>query len=230
MKKNLLKFISALSLSLILFSCGSAPEPETVDTGKAKSESVETAKKEVKEPVKEPVKKIETYGIKNPGVYALLKTSKGNIRIKLYHKRVPNTVANFVGLSEGSKKSNKKAGLPFYNGTVFHRVIDDFMIQGGDPTGTGRGGPGYRFKDEFHPELKHDSPGILSMANAGPNTNGSQFFITHVPTDWLDNRHSVFGKVVDASDQKVVNKISKGDTLISVTIIRIGKDAQGFAK
>jgi peptidylprolyl isomerase len=234
MKKNLLKLIPILSVFLFLFSCSSAPETKAAKTPEAPKDVVEKVEQKVKK-VEQPIAKVaekavETYGIKTPGVYALLKTSKGYIRVKLYYKKVPNTVANFVGLSEGTKKSNKDAGIPFYNGTVFHRVIDDFMIQGGDPTGTGRGGPGFRFKDEFHAELKHSSPGILSMANAGPNTNGSQFFITHVPTAWLDNRHSVFGKVVDSGDQKVVNKIEKGDKLLSVTIIRIGKDAQSFAK
>lgn len=118
---------------------------------------------------------------------AILKTDKGDITIKLFAEKTPRTVNNFVFLSRQG----------FYDGTIFHRVISDFMAQGGDPTGTGRGGPGYRFADEFHPSLRHDKPGILSMANAGPNTNGSQFFITHVATPWLDNKHSVFGQVTD---------------------------------
>lgn len=169
-------------------------------------------------------------GINEPGVYAILNTSKGKIRVRLFYKRVPNTVANFVGLSEGTKKSNKASGVPFYDGTVFHRVIPNFMIQGGDPTGTGRGGPGYRFDDEFHSTLRHNSAGVLSMANAGRNTNGSQFFITHKATPWLDRKHSVFGKVVDTSDQQIVNAIRRGDELFSVTILRIGDDAQRFAR
>lgn len=121
---------------------------------------------------------------------AVLHTDKGDIRINLFEDKVPKTVNNFVFLSEAG----------YYDGVIFHRVIDDFMAQSGDPTGTGRGGPGFTFADEFHKDLKHDKPGILSMANAGPNTNGSQFFITHVPTPWLDGKHSVFGEVVDGMD------------------------------
>ncbi|MFH1998348.1 MAG: peptidylprolyl isomerase [Planctomycetota bacterium] len=139
---------------------------------------------------------------------AIMKTSKGDIRLKLFADKAPLTVANFVNLS--------KRG--FYDGLKFHRVIEDFMIQGGCPRGTGTGGPGYRFKDEFADGCKHDKPGVLSMANAGPGTNGSQFFITHVPTPWLDGQHSVFGEVVDDNDQDVVNSIRKNDQLISVTI------------
>jgi cyclophilin family peptidyl-prolyl cis-trans isomerase len=121
---------------------------------------------------------------------ATIHTDKGDIKVDLFAEKAPKTVNNFVFLAENN----------FYDGTIFHRVIADFMTQGGDPTGTGRGGPGYRFEDEFHPSLKHDKPGMLSMANAGPNTNGSQFFITHVPTPWLDNRHTVFGQVTEGMD------------------------------
>ena len=139
---------------------------------------------------------------------ATIETNKGTIRLELYDDKTPKTVANF----------EKLAADGFYDGLKFHRVIQDFMIQGGCPNGTGTGDPGYKFEDEFHPDLKHDSPGILSMANAGPNTNGSQFFITHVPTPHLDNRHSVFGKVVDQDSQDVVNSIEVGDTMTKVTV------------
>jgi peptidyl-prolyl cis-trans isomerase A (cyclophilin A) len=133
--------------------------------------------------------------------YAVFDTSEGRFKAKLFADRVPKTVENFVSLAEGAK-----TGKPYYDGLIFHRVIPDFMIQGGCPEGTGRGGPGYKFADEFHPELRHSKPGILSMANAGPNTNGSQFFIIVKPTSWLDNKHSVFGEVVEGFD--VVEKIS----------------------
>jgi len=147
-----------------------------------------------------------------PGTYAIMETTLGTITIELYEKEAPKTVANFVGLAEGTKeftdlKTGQKVKRPFYNGLIFHRVIPGFMIQGGDPTGTGRGGPGYKFEDEFSPSLKHDKPGRLSMANAGPNTNGSQFFITVAPTPHLDNRHTIFGQVVEGQD--VANKISQ---------------------
>jgi len=145
------------------------------------------------------------------GTYAIFETSQGNIVVKLLEKEAPKTVANFVGLAEGTKEfTNEKTGQkekrPFYDGLIFHRVIPKFMIQGGCPHGTGMGGPGYKFADEFHPSLKHSKAGKLSMANAGPNTNGSQFFITVAETSWLDNRHTIFGEVVEGQD--VANKIS----------------------
>ena len=139
---------------------------------------------------------------------ATINTGKGNIRLKLFADQAPVTVGNFTNL----------ANRGYYNGLTFHRVIDNFMVQGGCPYGSGTGGPGYNFEDECVPELRHDKPGILSMANAGPGTNGSQFFITHVPTDWLDGKHTVFGQVVGEEDQAVVNSIAQGDKIVSVTI------------
>jgi peptidylprolyl isomerase len=161
------------------------------------------------------------------GIYAVIKTNKGLITIKLEYEKAPMTVANFVGLAEGKVKNTAKPeGTPYFDGLTFHRVIADFMIQGGDPTGTGAGGPGYAFADEIHPDLKHTRAGTLSMANAGPATNGSQFFITHKDTPWLDGRHTVFGYVV--TGQEVVNAIVQGDKMESVRIERIGKAAQAW--
>ena len=139
---------------------------------------------------------------------AEIKTNKGTINLELFKDKAPLTVANFANL----------ANRGYYNNLSFHRVIEDFMIQTGCPLGTGTGGPGYEFKDEFHPELKHDKAGILSMANAGPGTNGSQFFITHLPTPWLDNNHTVFGTIADEESQTIVNTISQGDTIKSIKI------------
>ena len=161
------------------------------------------------------------------GMYAKFETSKGTIICNLEFKKTPMTVANFVGLAEGVIKNTAKAeGIPYYDGLKFHRVIPNFMIQGGCPLGTGTGDPGYKFGDEFDETLKHVGPGILSMANAGPGTNGSQFFITHVKTDWLDGKHTVFGNVIEGMD--VVNKIAGNDTLSHLTILRKGKDAEAF--
>jgi peptidyl-prolyl cis-trans isomerase A (cyclophilin A) len=170
-----------------------------------------------------------------PGTYAKFVTTEGNFTIKLFEQDAPKTVANFIGLAEGTKewtdpRTGKRVQQPYYDGIIFHRVIDAFMIQGGDPLGKGTGGPGYRFEDEFHPKLKHGKEGILSMANSGPNTNGGQFFITLAPTPWLDNKHTVFGEVVEGID--VVRKIGKvkvgaGDRpvtevrMTSVTIERV---------
>ena len=146
------------------------------------------------------------------GTYAKFETSEGNFKVRLLDKEAPNTVANFIGLAEGTKEwrdpaTGERRKAPFYNGIIFHRVINGFMIQGGDPLGQGTGGPGFNFADEFHPGARHSKAGMLSMANSGPNTNGGQFFITLVATPWLDDKHSVFGEVTEGMD--VVNKIGK---------------------
>jgi len=165
------------------------------------------------------------------GLFALIKTNRGDIVVRLEYQRAPLTVCNFVALAEGKMDVTK--GKPFYDGLTFHRVISkgngdpqDFMIQGGCPLGTGTGGPGYKFRDEINPELKHNKPGILSMANAGPGTNGSQFFITIVPTPHLDGKHTVFGQVVQG--QSTVNRIRQGDKIEKITIIRNGDGANAF--
>ena len=162
------------------------------------------------------------------GLYADIETSKGNIILQLYFEQVPTTVSNFVALAEGNHPivDQELSGKPYYDGLKFHRVLENFMIQGGDPTGTGSGGPGYQFDDEFSSDLKHDGPGVLSMANAGPGTNGSQFFITHVETPWLDGKHSVFGKV--NSGQDIVDIVEQEDIIKTVKIIRIGESAKKF--
>ena len=158
------------------------------------------------------------------GIYAKFTTTKGEVLVKLTHDKTPGTVGNFVALAEGQmENSAKPQGNPYYDGLKFHRVIPDFMIQGGCPQGTGTGSPGYQFDDEFHPELTHEGPGILSMANAGPGTNGSQFFITHVATPWLDNKHTVFGHVTHG--QEVVDAIAQGDEIQKLEIVRTGEEA-----
>lgn len=179
--------------------------PQTGDTVNMKENNAETA-------------------ITKDGLFALMETAKGTIVLELYFQKVPLTVCNFVGLAEGTLDATK--GKAFYDGLIFHRVIADFMIQGGDPLGKGSGNPGYRFPDEFDPTLKHDGPGTLSMANSGPGTNGSQFFITHVATPWLDGKHTVFGKVIEGMD--VVNAIAAGDKIVSVKIVRRGEEAKAF--
>ena len=159
------------------------------------------------------------------GMYAVMHTTKGDITLRLEFKKTPMTVANFIGLAEGSLNINGK-NTPFYNGLNFHRVIENFMVQGGCPKGTGTGGPGYTFPDEFDDSLKHTTPGKLSMANSGPGTNGSQFFITHVPTPWLDGKHSIFGEVLEGQD--IVNSIAQGDKITTIEIIRKGSEAEAF--
>jgi peptidyl-prolyl cis-trans isomerase A (cyclophilin A) len=165
--------------------------------------------------------------VSDEGIFAEIETNKGKITIDLNYKKTPVTVANFISLAEGNNPdvTAKFKGKPFYDGLKFHRVINDFMIQGGDPLGTGSGDPGYKFKDEFT-DLKHDSAGILSMANSGPNTNGSQFFITHKATPHLDGKHTVFGKVVSGMD--IVNQIVQNDVMIKLTIVRKGAEAKKF--
>ena len=161
------------------------------------------------------------------GIYARFTTSKGQFLVQLTHDKTPGTVGNFVALAEGNlENSAKPQGTPYYDGLKFHRVIADFMIQGGCPLGTGTGDPGYKFDDEFVSELKHDVPGVLSMANAGPGTNGSQFFITHTATPWLDGKHTVFGKVVEGQD--VVDAIAQDDVIETLAIERVGDAAQNW--
>lgn len=161
------------------------------------------------------------------GLYAKFNTTKGEILVALEYRKTPGTVGNFVALAEGNlENSVKPQGTPYYDGLKFHRVIPDFMIQGGCPQGTGTGNPGYKFDDEFHPDLKHDGPGVLSMANSGPGTNGSQFFITHIETPWLDGKHTVFGKVSEGLE--IVNTINSEDKIETLEIVRVGKDAKAF--
>ena len=159
------------------------------------------------------------------GIYAKFNTTKGAILVKLTHDLTPGTVGNFVALAEGNMENKvKPQGTKFYDGLNFHRVIPDFMIQGGCPQGTGTGDPGYKFDDEFHPSLKHNRPGVLAMANSGPASNGSQFYITHIPTDWLDNKHTVFGHVIEGQD--IVDAVAQGDVLETLEIIRVGEEAE----
>ena len=163
----------------------------------------------------------------NKGLYAKLKTSKGDVLIELEFEKTPGTVGNFVALAEGNlENSFKSQGDKYYDGLKFHRVIPDFMVQGGCPQGTGTGNPGYSFADEFHTDLKHDKPGILSMANSGPATNGSQFFITHIATPWLDNKHTVFGHVIEGQD--IIDTIAQNDIMESVEILKVGDAAENF--
>lgn len=172
------------------------------------------------------------YSLPTEGIFAEIKTNKGSIILRLFYQKTPKTISNFIGLAEGSidwvdSETNKIIqNKPLYKNLKFHRVIKNFMVQTGDPLGTGRGGPGYTFADEINPGLSHNKPGILSMANRGKNTNGSQFFITHVPTPWLDGKHTVFGEVIEGME--ILNRIVTGDDLIQITIIRKGSSAKAF--
>ena len=211
------KIGSGLLMLALLAGCGGT---ETVETTDSKADPLVTTEKEDKS-------EQDTMSESTDGLFAVINTNKGVIKIKLEHEKVPMTVANFVGLANGSIKNTFRGeGEPYFDGIKFHRVIADFMIQGGDPTGSGMGGPGYKFTDEIDLSLRHDRAGTLSMANSGPNTNGSQFFITHGPTAWLDGKHAVFGYVVEGQD--VVDAIAQNDVMESVRIEAVGASAEGF--
>jgi len=215
--KNLM-YSAPMALVLAFFSCSNNGGDQ--DRGSIVASS-EAPKQEVETQTPPPSGTGET------GMFAEFNTTKGKIVVELEYERTPITVANFIGLAEGKVSNTAKPdGTPYYDGLLFHRVIADFMIQGGDPMGTGSGGPGYKFADEFDPSLKHDRGGVLSMANSGPATNGSQFFITHVPTPWLDGKHSIFGFVTEGQD--VVNAIEQGDKIESLVIVRTSDGAKAF--
>lgn len=211
------RFKSILNFFVFAVILTSSVSCSTKKTNKSKS-----AKSQQKKQIQEGNAMEELNG--KEGVFAVLETEKGTIILNLFYKETPMTVTNFVGLAEGTLDAAD--GKPFYDGLKFHRVISSFMIQGGDPRGNGTGGPGYKFPDEFVDGLIFDRPGKLAMANSGTDTNGSQFFITHVPTDWLNYKHTIFGEVLKG--QEVVNKVAQGDTIKSIKIIRQGEDAQKF--
>ncbi len=215
-----------ISISIAILTLLACNQPAKVNNENGNVELTEIAE-EPDTVAQEMIEPIADSASMNNGLFAKINTSKGSILLQLEMDLTPLTVANFVGLAEGSIPNNAKPkGTPYYDGLTFHRVIPNFMIQGGDPQGTGAGGPGYNFKDEFNAQLRHTGPGILSMANAGPGTNGSQFFITHVETPWLDGRHTVFGHVIEGQD--VVDAIAQGDRIDSIEIIRNGEEAEAF--
>ncbi len=231
-----MKHIFIIIISMVLFA-GCTKTKHGSNTEKTSAEEKTLSIKNPKEKTQEKTQKINTSEMEN-GLYAKMTTNLGDILIKLEMEKAPLTVANFVGLAEGKINNTAKSeGQPYFNGLTFHRVIPDFMIQGGDPQGMGMGGPGYSFKDEFHPDLKHTEPGILSMANAGPGTNGSQFFITVAPTPFLDGRHAVFGSVVEGLDVAIaISKVNRDGRdmplepifMNPVEIIRMGEAAEAF--
>jgi len=229
MNKRLLKNLFLAGTATILFACNSSKTED--QNNEEVSDTVDTIGVVDDAPSTRPPATDENLP---DGMYARIETFNGNILLKLEMEKTPLTVANFVGLAEGKIANNfRKAGQPFYDGLMFHRVISfangdgqNFMAQGGDPAGMGSGGPGYQFRDEFVPSLKHDKPGILSMANSGPGTNGSQFFITLEPTAWLDGLHTIFGSVVEG--QSVVNNMKIGEIIRKMTIIRKGEAAMTF--
>ena len=209
-------FLTLTLLACILSSCNAKS-----------SKTEESTTSMTTETPKAPVSAEDPNWKSTPGMYAEFTTSKGKIVCRLFFDKVPMTVANFVGLAEGKIPNGKKPdGTPFYDGLTFHRCIPDFMIQGGDPAGNGSGGPNYSFPDEFERSLRFDGPGVLAMANSGPATNGSQFFITHKETPWLNDKHSIFGRVVEG--QSVVTSVQNGEVMSSVKIIRVGDAAQKF--
>jgi len=212
--KNLI--LTPMVVALAFFSCSN-------DAGQSRGDIVAKTEEVKQVEKKDPPKS----GRGGTGMFAEFNTTKGKIVVELEYERTPVTVANFIGLAKGEVSNTAKGeGVPYYDGLSFHRVIPNFMIQGGDPAGNGSGGPGYKFADEFSPDLKHDRAGVLSMANSGPATNGSQFFITHVETPWLDNKHTVFGFVTEGQD--IVDAIVQGDKIESLVIVRESDGAKAF--